>query len=81
MEPKTKTGTDAKAFWLGVFTGLASAIAVGIIASRNDRIVCFDGEPHLIIRPLTSDGNELLESLVQTVNQKSSQTVAVSFID
>lgn len=81
MEPQIKTGIDPKSFALGAAVAFAGSIAVAILAARKDKIVYFNGEAHLLVRPITATGDHVLNTLAQSINLKAIETTVENYID
>jgi hypothetical protein len=83
MEPQVKTGIDGRSFLFGVAAAVVGSIAVAILAGRKDKIVYFDGEPHLLVRPITPTGDYVLNLLANDANSNSlvSKMTIENYID
>lgn len=74
MEPQVKTGMDWKSFAWGFGAATVAGIATSIIVGRKDHILTIGGAPHLLFRPLTPSGEELLKNITVRVNGDTDTT-------
>jgi hypothetical protein len=81
MTPETKTSVSRKSILLGIGIACVGAVAASWFRSRKDKVVVIDGIAHLMFRPLTPAGEELLDNITNTVNNRASVTATLSPVD